>query len=521
MKRVNKGQLQKYYNSQASLQVLGTLMNQPELLNKKEYILDIEDFLGEKHKLLFSCIFNLLNQGLKKINVADIETYLNKNDLRGHKLFFEKEKDVSWLNEVYEDANLMNYEHYYTIVRKMSLLRSYLQEGINVSELLDVDELDNNLIKIQYEKLDLMTIEDIKRYFDNKNMRVKKKFDYREDGSKRKSGEEALELREMLKKSPSYGFNLESNYLNTITRGALPKKFFLESRDSGTGKTRVAIKRLISICSPYVWDFGTNQYIENPNGQGNSGLYIGTEMDLYEELEPMIWAFISGIEEDKIINNELTEEEEDRLSKAIGYSSEMQLFMEDNENYDLTFLWNTIEQYKNDYNISAVAIDYLELTGALTSEYVQLTRGMTAREDQVLLNLSVNIKNICKKFDISIFAFTQTTDEARRDGVRDQRAIKGARSLPNKCDIGMTVFEPTEKELELIEPFIEKTKGIGNKLIPNACYTIYKNRGVKYKNLKIWGYNNLGNGRFVDMFVTDKYYNPIKLEETFINNLKE
>ena len=514
--RISKKQTMKYYNSQASCQVLGCLMNNPSFLKRKEFNLNVEDFIGDKHILLFTCVYNLVQQGLKEISIGDIETYLSNNDLKGHDLFFNNEQNFEWLSKVYEDANLSNFEYYYGLIRKMALLRSYLEEGFDVRDILDMDEIDHIIIKEQNEKLDIMTIEEIKRYFDKKAMRVKQKFDERDETNKRKSGDNAKELRQLLKETPSYGYNLESKYLNTITRGALPKKFILETRDSGLGKTRVAIERLIGICSPYLWDFNTNQYIKNPNGMNNSGLYIGTEMELYEELEPMIWAFISGVEEHLIRNNTLTEEEEARVNKAVEYSSQMKLFLEDEENYDLAYLWNTAEQYKEDYNITVMCIDYLELTAGLIGEYSQLTRGMSVREDQVLLNLSANVKNICKRFDLTIFGFTQTTDEARRDGVRDQRAIKGARSLPNKCDVGITVFEPTKKELEIIEPLIEKCKGINRQVTPNSCYTIYKNRGNIYKNIKIWGFNNLGNGRFIDMFCTDAFYSPINIEQTFI-----
>jgi len=516
MKNISKKQIMKYYNPQASCQVLGCLMNNPSMIKRREYNLNLEDFIGDKHILLFTCIYNLVQQGLKEIAIGDIETYLSTNDLKGHDLFFNNEQNFEWLNMVYEDANLGNFEYYYGLVRKMALLRGYLEEGFDIRDILDIDEIDHIIIKEQNENLDNKTIDDIKRHFDKKAMRVKQRFDDRDETNKRKSGEGGKELRKLLKESPNYGFNLESTYLNTITRGALPKKFILETRDSGLGKTRVAIERLIGICSPYLWDFKTNKYIKNPNGQNNSGLYIGTEMELYEELEPMIWAFISGVEENKIRDDELTEEEETRVDMAVEYSDQMQLFLEDEENYDLSYLWSTTEQYKEDYNISVLCIDYLELTASLIGEYSQLTRGMSVREDQVLLNLSANIKNMSKKFDLTIFGYTQTTDEARRDGVRDQRAVKGARSLPNKCDVGITVFEPTNKELEMIEPLIKKCKGINNTITPNACYTIYKNRGNVHKNIKIWGYNNLGNGRFIDLFCTDKNYNPMNIQETFI-----
>lgn len=264
-----------------------------------------------------------------------------------------------------------------------------------------------------------------------------------------------------------------------------------------------------------MWDFNKRKFVKNPH-KPVASLYIGTEMELYEELEPMMWAFVSGVDEDKIHANAMTKDERIRVERAIEILKETELYLEDEENYDISFLAHTIEHYKTEHNIGAVAIDYLELTSALTSEFTQMTRGMGVREDQVLLNLSANIKNMAKRYDISIIGFTQTTDEARRDGVRDQRAVKGARSLPNKCDLGMVSFAPTKKELELLEEVIEKV-GLNNyKCVPNICYSIYKNRGGKIKNIKIWGYQDLGTMEYVDLFCTDESYVPMNVDKTFL-----
>ena len=264
-----------------------------------------------------------------------------------------------------------------------------------------------------------------------------------------------------------------------------------------------------------MWDFNKRKFVKNPH-KPVASLYIGTEMELYEELEPMMWAFVSGVDEDKIHANTLTRDERIRIERAIEILEQTELYLEDEENYDISFLAHTIEHYKTEHNIGAVAIDYLELTSALTSEFTQMTRGMGVREDQVLLNLSANIKNMAKRYDISIIGFTQTTDEARRDGVRDQRAVKGARSLPNKCDLGMVSFAPTKKELELLEEVIEKV-GLNNyRCVPNICYSIYKNRGGKIKNIKIWGYQDLGTMEYIDLFCTDESYVPMNVNKTFI-----
>lgn len=280
-------------------------------------------------------------------------------------------------------------------------------------------------------------------------------------------------------------------------------------------KTRVAIKRLLLTSAPYLWDFKKQSFVRNPHTPVAS-LYIGTEMDLYTELEPMMWAFLSGVDEDKIHANTLTPDERQRVERAIKILQDTPLYLEDEENYDISFLSHTIEHYKTEHNIGVVAIDYLELTSALTTEFTQITRGMGVREDQVLLNLSTNIKNMAKRFDIAIVGFTQTTDEARRDAVRDQRAVKGARSLPNKCDLGMTSFAPTKQEIELLEPLIEKCGLNSYRCVPNIGYNVYKNRGGKFKNIKIWGYQDLGTMEYVDLFCTDESYAPINVDKTYL-----
>lgn len=515
--RTTKKQIEKYYDKRTSCQVLGCLMKNPNLLNDKKYALNVEDFPNGIHQLVYTCVYNLSLQGLNEIKIADVETYLSTNDPKSYIVLFENEKNLEWLYGIYEDANNINFDYYYNKLRKLSLLRSYMNEGIDVSGLLNMDEIDHIIIKQQQEKFEILTLNEIQKYFDKKNFNVKERFLVKDSTKRRKAGDNAEELREKMKISPSYGYGLESEYLNTLTRGGVKGGFYLESRDSGKGKSRCAIERLLLTCSPYLWDHDKNDFTPNHNGKNNTGLYIGTEMQIYEELEPMIWAFISGVEEFKIKKNILTKEEDTRVNMAMQYAKQTRLFMEDEANYDLSYLWNTADRYKTNEGLDALAIDYLELTVALTSEYIQLTRGMSAREDQVLLNLSTNCKDIAKENGLILYGFTQTTDEARRDGVRDQRAVKGARSLPNKADVGLTVFAPTKKELDFIEPLIRKGKGFSNKIIPNMCYTIYKNRfGEITEEVKIWCHQNLGNMRTIDLFCTNKDYEPISIDKTTI-----
>lgn len=518
--RMIKSELIKmYYSTQAGAQVLGCLMNNPKLLNRRTVMVNIDDFVGKMHKLIFNCIYNLSVQGVKEIEIRDIEAYLSLNDSTGHKLLFDNEENLGWLYDIQQDASEDNFEYYYSIVKKMSILREFVHDDFNVKGILDMETVDSTLLQMQMEKFEQMEVDDVRKYFDTKIAKIKQKFSVKEEGSRRKSGEGSRELRERLKEVPNFGFNLECGHLNTIVRGALPKRFFLESRDSGTGKTRCAVRRLVGLCSPYLWSFEAEEFIENPNGMYNAGLYIGTEMELYEDLEPMIWAFISGVPEDKIRDNATTEEEEERVQFAIECSEKMVLHMEDQPNYSVSDLWDTIDEYYNlyandeYYNLNAVAVDYLELTTAMTLEYSQGLR-MSIREDQILLNLSSNIKNMTNEYDLTLFAFTQVSSEARLSDMRNQQVIKGGKAIVNKADVGITVFEPTEKELKLVEKTIEK---LDLEYEPNIVYTVYKNRHGKIKDVKIFAYQDLGTGRVIGLFCTKGNYKPIDIEETYID----
>lgn len=282
----------------------------------------------------------------------------------------------------------------------------------------------------------------------------------------------------------------------------------------------MSIKRLVNLTAPYLWDYKAKDFVPNPNGQYNSALYIGTELELNEEIKPMMWAFVSGVEEDKIRDNDLTEEEEYRVDKAIEILENTQLYTERESNFGLAYLWQTIEEYKVNYNIRMVEIDYIELTPEMIREYALDAKGMGIREDQVLLNLSANLKDMADKYDVLIDAWTQVSDGFRTDGQRNQSAIKGAKALPNKADVGTVEYEPSRKELEKLAPIIEKLKGLTHKE-PNICYSFYKNRGGKIKNVKIWGWQNLGNMEYHDLFCTNHEYELINVDKTFVNFLED
>ena len=523
---MKKDKINRYYNTISAIEVLGSILNKPFIMEKSEYILREEDFVSPLHRVVFKCAYNLgVVQGFREIKIGDIESYLSQRDPVSHKKIFENEENLKWLTDIKAHDN-SDFDYYYNKLKKFSLIRAYLKNGIEcVTKIFNPDETEIKLREQQENRLDNMTIDDIKKYVNDSLIEVNTIFtSYDEALTHRKSGDNIEELFRRLKEDPPYGFNTESEYLNTAIMGFLPKKLIIETRSSNLGKSRNAIKRLIGVCAKRLWSFKENKYIDNPNYlPSNSALYIGTEMDLFMELEPIIIAFISGVEQSHIMKQEYEEGEKDRVYEAIEISKEMKLYMEDQPNFDAQWMWKTVEYYKKEYDICMVCLDYLEITASLTNEFIK-NGGTKGKDDICLINFTNELKQIVNKFNITMVFYTQSINSSLIEKLDwyDNNTIKGCSNLHVKCDAGLTVFPPTAKMLDQMEEVIQvanrrlRKEGHKGNYKPNAVYTLYKNRMTGYRNIRIWCYLDQGNGRIQELFVTDKENNIVDIDKTII-----
>lgn len=216
-------------------------MNNPNFLKLSEYPLDKEDFLTPLHRTLFICIYNLSLQGLKTITLTDIENYLHSTNPLGYSKMFEKFEGEEWICSLLEDTNIGNFDYYYNTVRKYALLRNYLELTDSVNDILNFSDMEEEFNNEQLERFNKMTLNEIMEYFDNRNLESKERFFLRSDTESGKSGDRAEELRNLLKQSISYGYNLEGEYLTTATYGCLGGRVLIDTRDSGCGEQNLYI----------------------------------------------------------------------------------------------------------------------------------------------------------------------------------------------------------------------------------------------------------------------------------------
>ncbi|APR02539.1 TPA: DnaB-like helicase N-terminal domain-containing protein [Clostridium botulinum] len=503
----NKKLIKLYYDSRTGFQVIGCLLKKPILLRDKKYDLSPDDFYNNFHQYVFSAINNLYENGVEEINFVEIEAYLHQSSPKGYKIVFEDNEGMEWLTNCEENSALSNFEYNYNRLKKFSILRDALTEGEDVSDILDLEEIDNKQIEIQSKAFDSLTIKELIQHFDKRILKLKTKYNNNKSEDYLKAGDCSEEILERIKKGETYGLLSFSGFKNRITYGNRRKKFHLCSGGSGVGKSRTALCEIACCVATELWDFNKKQFVKNPNNPDGdlSAIYIGTEMDLKMEVSIILWGIISGIETSKIIEKELDEEEWKRLYYAIDVLKRSKIHLYNEPNYDIAYIDNLITSHTlKGEDVYAIGIDYILLTGNLVLEAREYSKGMYTREDQLFLYVSKMFKEeISNKHNVFVSSSTQLNrNKSLPDSERDESMIRGSFSLCDKIDIGSIILEPTKKELEKVEDIIKQTQKWNLKR-PNQVEHIFKNRGGKWKKIRIFRYVNLGNMDSTDLFVTD------------------
>lgn len=502
---MKKNKILQYQNKQAIREILGSLLQEPSLI--KEYKIVQNDFPETFHKLIFAAINNLYKNGAEEIDSVAIDEYLSHYEIQYQ--VFLKNEGIDFLEKVQEMAMKSNFQYYYEQLKKCSLLRSYIENGIDVSEFFDPSEIEPVTIEAQRKMLDEYTIQDIIKHYKKKQLKVSGAFTMSEGRDSKKAGVGGHEQKEKWKKDTAWGIGYSSAYLTTALHGLRKRRFVVKSAGTGVGKTRCSIADIGYACSPYYYDKSLGKWCKNPNGMNNGALYVGTEMELLEEIDPILWAYIADVPQEHIEFNMYESGEEDRVDEAIRIlEHEANIWFEYLPQYDSNMLEEVIEEHKIKHNITHVWFDYIHTTVELLSEFSSESKTrMVVREDQVLAGLSTKIKTMTRKYDVSIEAGTQITGDFKNETNRDQTIVRGAKAIIDKADAAMIAMPPSEKELKKIEAILRETI---NKPMPNLIYTLYKNRGGKWNKIKIWLYIDYCTMRTHDLFVTDEDYRLIK-----------
>lgn len=495
----------KYVDTTSIMQVIGCVYNNPQLLDfTDKYTITDSDFANEFHRIVFGAIYKIHELGATSITLENIADFLSARP----KSFaiYKENKGEEWILRVADTCSAMSFDYYYSRLKKMTLLRAYDNCGIDVSDIYDPDNiLDVKKKELQEEILDNSTLEQIADKIDEKIDQIRLQYVDDSFGEASQAGDGIFDLIEKFKEHPEVGVPLYGNLINTVTRGARLKKFYLRSAATGVGKTRSMIADACNIGCNKIYD-ETFGWIKN--GTAEPVLFITTEQEL-EEIQTMMLAFLSNVNEEHIINGEYDGDEEDRVMFAAKLLKDSPIYIEELPDFSLQDVENKIKKNIRDHDVKYIFHDYIHTSIKILEEIQRRSGGIKLREDNILFILSNKLKDICNQYGVFIESATQLNGDWKDAKIPDQNLLRGAKAIADKIDYGSILLNVTQEDLDALGTILSSNLFEQ----PTIKLSVYKNRRGRFKGVILWCKADLGCCRIQPMFCTTYDYEMVSIDD--------
>ena len=481
-------------------------MKKPSLLSEKDkYNLQPSDFESRFERYIFIAILNSYTNGAQSLSEIDIDNYLMEH--KDQYLLFQQNNGISYLQDALDMSTPENFEYYYNRIKKFNCLKDLKKSGFDISEFYEENELNPRQFEIN-QRFETLKPKDI---FDSLKRRIYKVEGEYVEGDASITTDVSVgidELLEKLKNSPDAGARFQGKYFNTVTRGARKGKYYIVSFPSGGGKTRLLLGEACYLAFPMRYSWETMEW--KITGNAEKTLFIATEQ-AKEEIQTMVVAYLTGINEDVILYGHFTKEQQtiiDQAKEVIKkYKNNLMIVQIPMPSVEI--VKSVIRQNCIVNDTKNVFFDYIFSNPALLNEF----RDLRIREDVALLMLSTALKDLAVEQDVFMMSATQlnSSQDTNEKGIKNQNSIRGSKSIVDKADIAMIGGLVPDDQRDQIAPYVAKYG------MPTQVYDVYKVRRGKWTNLKIWSNVDLGTCRRSDVFVTDSNIKEIEVPIMEVN----
>lgn len=288
-----------------------------------------------------------------------------------------------------------------------------------------------------------------------------------------------------------------------------------------THNTRLAVFDACKISYPEHYDAESKCFVTEFTSDGElrqpqKTLFITTEMDK-TEIQTIMISYLSGVNEKHILTAQYDEDEEERILYAERIMEKYQdyFYLEEISDPNLTNVEALIKRYVSIEEVRIIFFDYIFTSPSLLAQF----SGAKIREDSALGLMANQLKQIAKDYNVFIMSSTQVNGEGMaNEGFKDERCLRGAKSLADKCDFACVVSRVTDKDLQSVSPMLKQaglaaTANSTLMEIPTHVIDIYKNRRGGLRGVRVWTRLNLGTGERKDLCITRDNNTPYPIEE--------
>ena len=224
----------------------------------------------------------------------------------------------------------------------------------------------------------------------------------------------------------------------------------------------------------------------------------------------MMLAFLSQVNEEHILNGQYVNDERDRVIEAAKIIKNSPLWIEELPDFSLDDVENKIKKYIREHDVKYILFDYLQTSLKILEEISKKSGGVKLREDNILFMLSARLKDLANKYGVFIMSATQLNASYQDSETPDQNLLRGAKSIADRCDVGMILLNVTNDDLVILEPVLASNP---NFKVPNVKMSVYKNRRGSYKGIYLWCNADLGTCRIHPQFATTWHHEMIGIED--------
>ena len=394
------------------LQIIGALMKHPQYLSETDkYRLTPDDFSSLFEKYIFSAIYNLYKDGATTITVFDIDNYLDDFYYRFHKYIFvaidnlyrngasriqpidienylatnesakvtfQHENGIEYLQDADYLSEEQNFPYYYKRLKKINLLNSFKDKGINTDEFYIENALSDKDLKIN-EKFEALEIEDILEVIKKKILGIERNFIQNDTTETVNVFHDITQIIQNASNQVDVGPAIQGEIFNEVIAGARKGIFVLRSGGSGVSKTRQAVGDACYLAFPFRYEEDQDKWVQT--GNNKKVLFIATEQSV-PEIQKMVLAYLTGFNETKFRYGGFTDKEQKIIQQAITVLEMYQdnLLIVRMPNPTIELVKTIVRENVLMHDIEYVFYDYIFISPSLLNEF----KGFNLRNDKLL-----------------------------------------------------------------------------------------------------------------------------------------
>ena len=160
------------------------------------------------------------------------------------------------------------------------------------------------------------------------------------------------------------------------------------------------------------------------NGTCEPVLFITTEQE-EDEIQTMMLAFLSAVDEEHILTGSYDEGEKERVLKAARLLERSEIHIKKLPDFSLQDVENCIKYGIREWGARYAFFDYMHSSMKILSEVGSRSGVKGLREDNVLFLMSVKLKDICNEYGVFIMSSTQLNAGYTDAEVYDQNLLRG------------------------------------------------------------------------------------------------